>query len=276
MFPMFGGQKYLSTQWSGGNYGYPGVQVTAGGSAHTKGSWVEERASLEHDAFGFWLFQGGGGSNGDYLYDMSIGTNVIINNLIASLPSYGTAQMYTTGLLWVPIFLPKGSQIQFRSQCTTAVATSRIKVHYQFASFYAPVVGNQILTYGANTSDSGGISIDPGGTINTKGTWVEMVSSTPAGIKALALGVGSQNNTISTWATWVVDIGISLDGGTNKYVLIPDLFLHNDDDTDRMFPFWQGFFPINVPAGVKLYIRSACYINDATDRLFDAVLYAMR
>lgn len=98
------------------------------------------------------------------------------------------------------------------------------------------------VTSGAST----GTSVTSGGSSNTKGSWVDLGSVTSFAYEALTVviqDVASQNG------LW--DIGIS--DGSNRFVLIPDLYLAGIRVSNE-----QGFIltiPVHVPAGAQLSAR---------------------
>lgn len=239
--------------------------LTASASTNTKGSYTELITTTSFDANGLFITLRRGNLNGDALIDIAIGGSgseqVVIPNLgfACQVLRYGTS-------FFIPFYIPAGSRISARMQATTGSATVGIQV--------VPIAGTLInqpgfsraTNYGANTADSGGTQVDPGGTINTKGSYAQITAATTAPIRYLVVAVTNQNNATTTTAAWLFDIAIG--GSGSEVVIVPDLMEVIDSNLDTLTPC-HYCFPVNIPVGSRIAIRAQCSINDATDRLID-------
>jgi hypothetical protein len=133
----------------------------------------------------------------------------------------------------------------------------------------------KIDTFGFNSADSGGVSLDPGATANTKpGTWTDIGGVTPSALRAIGISIGGQANTARATGNshWRIDVGY---GATPK-IVIRDAWTWTEATLDNiMFPYY-GCVPMYVPAGVQLKARCQSNVTDATDRLIDVVLHGVR
>lgn len=249
-----------------------GTTVTPSATNNTKGSWVELLSSTDFQALLSAIrLVGDTGGSYDWLVDISIGASgseqVILENLIYSAKQANAVNSYN-----IPILIPKGVRIAARAQ-----GSSQGNVYIEGDLIGPPLLagnpGQRVTTYGANTGDSGGISIDPGGTADTKGSWTEMVSSTDHLIHQLVLGVGQAGNFQQSTTNWLIDIAFGASG--SEQILVPNLQMATNVQGDNLAPAVFGPYPVAIPAGSRLAVRAQCSITDATDRLFDAVLYGV-
>lgn len=250
-----------------------GSDVAADGTANTKGSWVELIASTSFLAkLGGIRLVGDTGGSYDYLLDLGIGASgsevTIIENLIYSAKQANAANSYN-----LPILIPEGVRIAARSQSRGGGASLYVEGDLVGIPLGADMPPQRVTTYGANTGDSGGVSIDPGGTADTKGSWVEITSSTTYAIKQLVLGIGQAGNFQASTTNWLVDIAMGASG--SEVVLVPNLQMAANVQGDNIAPATFGPFSVTIPSGSRLAVRAQCSITDATDRLFDAVLYGI-
>jgi hypothetical protein len=170
------------------------------------------------------------------------------------------------------VAIPAGAVIKARYARTNASLTMRCSIKaFAGQGLAAP---SSIATYGAVSGDSGGTSVDPGGTINTKAaTWTEVTAATTHRIESMLVHIGNQANATRTDATYLLDIGVG--ASTFETVKVPDLTFTIDDTDDNPYPSYIGPFPISIPVGTRLSVRGQSTINDATDRLFDVILYGI-
>jgi hypothetical protein len=250
-----------------------GTTVTASGTTHTKGSWAQLIASTTLPAVGILVMFDDITAGRDYLTDIGVGAAgsevVIAANLTAST---GTGSV-TYSHIYIPLAIPAGTRIAARTQCNVASGQIPTAVLIVSGTIGSPTSYSRCTTYGANTADSGGTSVDPGGTANTKGAWVQIVSSTTNPIRQLIIGIPNQINTVRTSQSWHVDIGIG--GAGSELILIPDLQLNASTTNDSVTPQIIGPIPVEIPEGTRIAVRAQSDGIDATDRLFDVILYGI-
>jgi hypothetical protein len=279
-----GGQK-----WVGGTtVNSRGQSVTPSATANTKGSYAQllSGAGNTADAACVVLDLTNGSANTDYLVDLAIGAagseQIIATNLFMSGGGGLAGNLVYSYIL--PIAIPTGTRIAARCQAGTASAASLHATLHVMAQGFLPSAPLQRLTaYGPNTADSGGVSVDPGGTANTKpSTWTEITSSTTNPMRMLYAAFGLAQNSAPSTATWLVDLGIGASGseigigGSSATTGLVSLPFRVGVLTDFLWsPLVVGPLAVSIPAGTRLAARAQCSITDATDRLFDVMLYGI-
>jgi hypothetical protein len=241
--------------------------IATGGSAHTKGSWVELIASTAYNMSGFILQLdfAANSTNRDMLVDIGIGGSgseqVLIENILASF-DLGSSHTYDFRL---PI--RAGTRIAARCQSNAARPVG-VQICPKYTGFYQMPGYGRATTYGANTTDSGGVQIDPGGTINTKGSYSEITAATTNRIRGLHACFGTQFNADMTTGSFLVDIAVGAGGSEQNIIENMHVAASNGETLDAM----GGVLDVNIPAGTRLSARCQSSINDATDRLIDIVI----
>ena len=247
--------------------------VTASSSANTKGAYAQLSAATSYDSAWVAVTINKPSTAAKYLVDIATGAasseTVIIANLLynpRSSASVATAKTYL-----FPVSIPKGTRISARSQCsTTSSRTLQVEVVLIDGGMLSSCPFGVISSYGPDTSDSGGLSVDPGTTADTKGAYVEFSASTAYPIKWLAIGFGHNATGISATTQWLLDIAVGA-GGSEQDIL-SNLYLCSGT-TAVEHP--TLFFPVNIPAGSRLASRLQCSVNTATERLWDIALYGV-
>lgn len=240
--------------------------ITTGGTPNVKTSWTQLVGSTPYDMNMIELFITITNAANSLLLDIGIGSGgselVVVNNILAA----GASQV--SHVLRLPLFIPAGSRVAVRAQ--GAMATEQIRV--SFTGWFENTTPNGAWTetYGANTGDSGGTLIDPGGSSNTKGAWVELTAATAIPIKFLILCIGHAEDTTRSTGGRTVDIGYGAAG--SEIVLVPDIALISSSGTDNVTPLFNGAYVVDIPAGTRLAVRAQCSFNTANDREFDATL----
>lgn len=254
-----------------------GITITASATPNTKGSWTEITSSLAEDADGIILNvlvnQNGGE---DYLMDIAVGAagaeKVIIPDLLmcvgSSIAYRGRCDAY------IPIPIPAGTRISARCQSSFASGTAQVALHFTRGGFFADSRLRKMVAFGTDASDSGGTSVDPGATANTKGAWTQIISTTdihPA--RQVLVALGNNQDSVRANATWLIDVAIGASGA--EKVIIPNLLANSGSSGDQVRPSFHGPFPISLPSGIRLSARSQCSINTAGDRLLDVAVYLL-
>lgn len=246
--------------------GYVASNVTAG-AANVKGAWNEFSASLPYEAVGLWVNYYGTAIANLHLFDIGIGPVGSEKVVIENIHWNQVANM--TGMIYFPITIPAGSRLVGRTQSNTAAAVMYLRASLALQGFMPSQLLSSCKTYGADTSDSGGLLIDPGAVADTKGAWVEFSASLPHPISWLSMSLGCMGNTIMSSSYCYLDIGIG--PVDSEKVLIPNLRFRTFT-TEELHPMCFSL-PISIPAGARLVARADSNITDATDRLFDLVLH---
>ena len=265
---------------SGQRYAAAVVAATSGGvvinpddTAHTKGGYVEFIAATAFNASGLLVsFLKNVTTVGNHLMDIAVGAAASEQIIVADLLFQRQTSNAHSSIL-IPVAIPAGVRISAREQCSSASETSSEFTMHIIAADADENFGMQrCVTYGADTSDTGGLNIDPGAVGNTKGSYVEVTSATTAAIKWLIVAIGNKKNAGVTDCRWLMDIAIG--AAASEQIIIPDLSLGTDSAADLFYPLFLGL-PVDIPLGSRIAVRAQCSITDATDRLFDIILYGV-
>jgi hypothetical protein len=270
---------------------YAGVgrlDLTAAGSAHTKGSYLDAFTATERETTWLAVYLASNNINRDFMVDVAIdpsgGTDrtIIIPDLFFSALPAGTTVILGYAPYVFPVRIPGGSRVSARCQCTTAggVVFARIMLGggplypsgplSSLSAYGAGLKGN-VTAYGTVPASTALTSVDPGGSANVKGSWVSL-GTIQETTREILVARGNDLNTVRTSATWALDIGLG--GSGSQRVVIPDMAFEALSGNDLVFPDAHRF-PAILPAGETLWARSQCDITDATDRLFDVGVYAI-
>ncbi len=246
-----------------------GTTLTSG-TANNKGTFVQLIASTAFASMGFLIQTGFGTGAVDQMFDIATGAgdNVIVSNLVFC-GNNGIGQN-----LYIPIPIPAGTRMSASNQSTGAASTMELSVVLVAQGLTGFAGLGRCTTYGAVTASTTGVAMDPGAVANTKtaGAFTEITSSTTNAIKYLIVGIGNKTNFVRSNFEWLTDIGIGASG--SETVLVPNLYMAGTTATDVIMPRYFAL-PCNVPAGTRLSAKSQCSGTDATDRLFDIVLYGV-
>jgi hypothetical protein len=268
---LFDGQR-----WEDLTTGAAGFTVTSHASANTKGTYVELTASSTNDASLIYVeLVPLGATSADYLFDVAVGAaaseQVILENLIACRVTAATGRLGAHYMF--PVSIPAGTRVAARCQDTTGGQGTRVSALLMSQSFLPSRPLGIVTTYGANTADSGGTQVDPGGTANTYGAFSEITSSTTRPTRMLYVGFGNQVNAARTNCSWRVDLAVG--AGGSEQDIIESILVSGDAPSDSLSPMCAGPFPVSIPSGTRIAANARCDTNDATDRLLDVVLYGV-
>ncbi len=246
-----------------------GTQVTAGATPHVKTAWTEVIASTSFDYESLLIelrsFTGG------HLLDMGIGSSgneeVIIPNLLFALAGGGTTTSPVN--VNIPIHIPAGSRISLRHQSTTNAGSFRALFKGFSGNFTANLGVNKIVAYGANTADSGGVVVDPGTTVDTKGSYSEIVASTGEDIRGFHIAFGDRHSTRAV-SGFLFDIAIG--ASSSEEIILPNYYFSTN--TSETAAEWMSpFIPVHIPSGTRIAVRAQAETSSASQRLHDVVIY---
>jgi hypothetical protein len=250
-----------------------GELITAGNS-NVKGSWVELTAATTSEISWIEVTLSDNSAGGRWLVDIGVGAasseQVLIPNL--HYDHGGGSQGYVTYSF--PIAIPRGTRVAARAQTSITSATNSIKINIIGVSssflFSSPL--GLVQDMGTVTATSGATSVDPGGTADTKGAWVELISATTRGMSWLSVSLGHDLVLITASLRWLVDIGVGSAG--NEYVVMPNMFCNMNSGND-VFMGRGHSLPIHIPAGSRISARAQCSANTATSRLISVAVYGV-
>lgn len=241
--------------------------ITTGAASNTKGSWTALGSFSEATAGLLlrWAFYHSGRS---WLFDIALGStsNIIINNLYTSGGTAGMA--FSAAAMFVPIEIPAGTIVYGRGQASAASLAAMLMAKSIPFGGNNMLIGaaGQVTTFGAETANTSGMTVDSGAVANTYGSWYTLSSGIPYDAKLLTIAVGDNLDHSRSVTTWVIEVGV---GATP--VAIATLVYYAHSVGDFITPVSQQIFA-QIPAGTPLKIRAKCTIT-TTDRLIDVVAY---
>lgn len=243
---------------------YPTVTVTASGTPHTKGSWVEAVASTTTEYDGIDVIcvaaTGANGVDTSTLIDVGVGSSGNEVVVVANLP-FGYRNI--TGPIRLPVRIPAGSRIALRSQ--SAVTSKAIALRLVGLSTSADPSPSALVTYGANTATSRGVSLSTA-LANTKAAWTQITASTAVDLQAVILGVQGDGDTGISQAGSLVDIGV---GGSGSETAIASNFYVGATVSESFDWYYPLTYVGHIAAGSLLSVRWA---RGNTANSMDAIL----
>lgn len=244
-----------------------GTAITAG-ATNTEGSYAQLTASTPHDAHAI-IVMGRTNLNGQSsLVDIAIGGAGSEQVIVADLLIQGPRAVMP---YFLPIYVPGGVRLSARARSSTNVGVQNVTVMLLRNQFGGVPALSRATVYGAATGDSGGTSVDPGASGNTKGSYVQIVASTTYAHKGIIFGINQDKNTGTTQADWLYDIAIGAAG--SEVVIVPDLWINQaQTGLAAATPSTVGPIMIPIPIATRIAVRAQCSINDATDRLNDVII----
>lgn len=249
-----------------------GATVTAGGSAHTKGSYTQLVASSPFDAQGF-LLNVYNNTRAYYLLDVAVGAatseQVILPNFFHSFDFYQPSAVY------FPIPIPAGSRVAVRNQSSTGSAVQYAEVTLLSQGFLPGSSLGRVEAWGADTSDSAGATVDPGAVAHTKGAYTQLIASTAFDVRAIVIDIGA-TSIYRAGYYWLMDV--ALGAAASEQIILPDIMLAGTVAASLygdILPKTIGPLPVHIPAGTRVAIRAQAFDTNATYRVFDAVIYGI-
>lgn len=246
------------------------VSLVHSGTAHTKGSWTEIIASTSRHANRLLVVNGFASLFRDMLIDIGVGGSGSETTIIENLPLSEFTTINMT-MFDFPVSLPSGTRLVARQQATSTSGVARCALY----PYYSTMVfgARKVRTYGADTGNSCGTVVDTSGTGGTKGSWVEISSSTSAHHHMWWVSfVGKGESRLSL--RFQIDIGVG--GSGSESVILPDLTTATYSANDRFNVNTYGPFFIPVPSGTRLSARAANNINaSGTARAAEIMLFGV-
>ena len=263
--------------------GTTGTTITANGTPHNEGAWTQLDASTSIDADAIWLLINRPSAAMRGLLDIGIGASgqevVLVDNFLID-----TARANCHGYhAWFPVPVPAASRLAARIRASVGSVSVNVDVLLHRYGIPSDDYLRAVDTYGTDTTagsgassgtlDSGGSTVDPGASINTRGAWKELSSSIPNPISWLLLSVGLNVNTAATTAAWVLSVATG--AASSEQVVATGYTLVANTTTDMVTPN-TVLLPCALPAGARLAVAAECTISDATDRLLQVAGYGFR
>lgn len=170
-----------------------------------------------------------------------------------------------SGIIGFPIHVPAGAALV--GKCSAGTSPRGTLHGFSTGPNGAPGFSRAVALY--TPSSDRGVSVDAGGSINTK-TRTEIIASTPYAVAGLLCSVGPAADTSRSSNEFRFDIEMGASG--QEQVIAADLAMHQDAQLDNPYPplgVFGGIIPCLIPAGSRLSVNAACNTTTAGDRTFD-------
>lgn len=242
----------------------------------SEGTWTS-LGTLGNACDAIWVYVHKASTNKAFYVDIGTGAGgsptLRIENLVLS------ETINQNSVYYFPVdstVFSSGETLQARARTNSATGSEVISVAIIGSSEAVPgITSPSYETVGVDeTSTDAGTALDPGGTVNTEGTWTEITggSAVGASVQHICLVCSSIGGALTT-ADWLFDIGVWT-GATTATEIISDVPLAADTGKDQITPRYF-IFPAADFQSARISMRARCSINDATDRLLRVAMYAV-
>jgi len=234
------------------------ITVTAGATAHTKGSWTQLISSTSHDAYGIWIGIDGihvSAAATPYLVDIGVGPAGSEQVIIPNLDVWGadaTAAGLNPHLFWFPVYIPAGSRVAARSQSATANKTCRVMVMLDGVPWYGLWGLGPVVDYGTDLANSSGTSVTPGS--GAFGSWVQL-GTTTRDHTFWTVSMDWLTNAVVSALTTLVEVGVGPSGSQRSLGVLRFRSTAAEQIAGGPFPLFLASLP--VPAGTPVWARAA-------------------
>lgn len=248
-----------------------GVSLTSGGSAGTKGSWVDVGSPI---SFPYkYLIVSMQNATNTLEFALDVGINVGGNRFVIAEDLLFTARGADGGFAQyaLPLNVIGGAQLSARIASDTASSTVGT-IFYGFSNGIAGMAGFSRCRALHTYTTRPGITIDPGATPNTKGSWTELISACPADVAALLLYVGGEDATISANQNF---IDLSIGAAASEQLILSNIVIPKSALHD--YPPFSSFpiIPFFAPSGTRFSARTQSTTGTAGDRVVVVGLWGL-
>jgi hypothetical protein len=248
------------------------LTLTASGSTNTKGSYTQLVASLGFTSNAVIIDFVAATNSASALFDIATGAGgaevVVIPNVATD--SWATSTLNSAQYSGrYPLSIASGTRVAGRCQSSTASGIVAGSLTFIAAG---GVAGQTTFTnYGAATGTSRGTNVDPGGTVNTKGSYVQLTASTSAVIQWMAVTFSQHASAATGTVNWMTDLATG--AGGSEVVLIPDMWSTlASTGTPSAYGARSQEFLTYIAASTRIAARCSCGSNTATTRTIDVEL----
>ncbi len=250
--------------------GSTATTVTLGASG-AKGAFAEISASTPHDSHGVYLCTGGTNGSGRVCVDIAVGASgsevIVAQNVLFVR---GSSVLMNTERIFLPITIPRGSRVSISGSISGgavdsfACALLLLPPHGLFPRFPNRLTSANVDT----TLNAATLYCDGGASVNTKGSYVELIASTPRKSSVALLTMGAAS-TMAANVGFLVDLAIGPSG--SEVVVCADL--HNRLSPSALSWSQPQFLPLAIPAGVRVAARCQASSASAASRLVGVILH---
>lgn len=250
--------------------GCRGTLLFAAGPANGKTAWTTliNINTLPFDACGFifTLVYGTAGA-APILFDIGFGATPVA--VLSNLVFRPTRNNEAGRSVYIPLAIPKNTQVSHRRQLASGVATQTDCIITPVACGFDPSPPFGVCnTYGVTTSGSTTTAIlDPfsapnnGTQSSTKGGYVVLGTTTaPVSAMLICLNENVINNGLQI--RWAVDIAIGAPG--SEQVIVANLPVEIESNAVQFSQNFVGPIPCHIPSGVAISARCALSTKSVT------------
>lgn len=249
-----------------------GTTVTSG-SAHSVGSWVQltPAGGLPRDANGIALTLTSD-TRTRAMFDIAVGATGSEIVVVEKLYHGGGQEIRNGETFYLPLTLGKGSDVSVRAQSRLSSADFWVTIQAFSDGPEQDLLTRRVDALGTVLASTSGTIVDPGGTANQLGGWVEVVNSTARPYRALMAAFGIGDTTTTPNGKTLVELGIG--ASPNEVIIVQGISMAAELNRDSWMP---SFFhlPIAVPANSALSARSQSTDIAVGKREVDVVLYGV-
>lgn len=246
----------------------PTTTITASATTHTKGSWTELEASTTSDFSYLEITIYGTALNTadtSTLLDIGIGGSgseqVLIANIGVGFKVALNIQGGVPETLLFPIKIPSGSRISARAQ--SVISGKTVEISHRFYSSPFDIGSSGIVTLGANTATSNGVSLTTT-SVHNKGAWTQITSSTSDALQGIVLSPQLAPGTTAVSASTYLFIDIGTGSSGSEQVIIENIVFQIGNAESIQRASHCAFYQVDIPAGTRIAARFQRQANNHT------------
>ncbi len=223
--------------------------LLTGAAISVEGSWTELKASTSFDTTYIVVTLDDPNGGNALFVDLAVGASgsevAIATDLFYRTDT--SSHLRSSGMAYsMPIRIPSGSRVSARLMGASASRTLRVAIQ--------AFGGAGILPSYQGIESIGGTYSTASGS-GSKGSWAQLLASTPREYKALHISWGTIEFNSGQSTVSLIDIGVG--GSGSEIVLVPDLFSAASNVSGVCFNSYRmAFIPGRIPAGTRISFRS--------------------
>ena len=231
-------------------------------------SWTEMIASTAINAVGIILNYHGKSASYVNSFDLGIGASsnekVLLDQLLFEDASAENLQTATNIL--IPVMIPAGTRISGRIASSSSVCVYLTLVTGNFGTI-SPF--SEIESIGVTSGN--GVSVTPDTAADTWGSWIEIISSTSNPIKYLYTAACRD---AASHVNLAYQTQVAVGASSSEKIILGSILNSTESTTDTTTPQMVGPFPVDIPAGTRLSMRTKS--NGASAPALEMALYGAR
>lgn len=255
-----------------------GIAVQSGNSS-SKGNWVELIASTaSHASMLHVSISRPAETVGRALFDIAIGAAGSEIILIADILHHSSGDDGGYHSYTFPVSIPAGSRISARCAANSTTTSRKVSLMCMPDAIGSFAPAGNIDTYGASTTNLYGVTIDPGGSANSKGSYAQIASSTTRNYRGFVLGfsVGATTTGSSSLPAMCVDVAVGASGSEKVIVADMQLYSPTPNNTTPVWYCWHNnLFLIPIPAGSRIAARCQSNVTGSGFRTASLAFYGV-